>query len=55
MTVKTVERAQLIIIIIIIFIIYKVQYPNMPKALYNKIKNYLVCVKTNINNNKYKL
>ena len=25
-------------LIIIIFIIYKVQYPNMLKALYNKIK-----------------
>ena len=39
--------------IIIIFIIYKVQYPNMLKALYNKIQNYLLYVKTNINNNKY--
>ena len=25
----------------------------MLKALYNKIKSYLLCVKTNINNNKY--
>ena len=40
-------------IIIIIFIIYKAQYPKMLKALYNKIKSYLLCVKTNINNNKY--
>ena len=31
-------------IIIIIFIIYKAQYPNMLKALYNKIKSYLLCV-----------
>ena len=36
-------------IIIIIFIIYKAQYPKMLKALYNKIKSYLLCVKTNIN------
>ena len=43
----------IIIIIIIIFIIYKAQYPKMLKALYNKIKSYLLCVKTNINNNKY--
>ena len=43
----------IIIIIIIIFIIYKAQYPNMLKALYNKIKSYLLCVKSNINNNKY--
>ena len=42
-----------IIIIIIIFIIYKAQYPKMLKALYNKIKSYLLCVKTSINNNKY--
>ena len=41
------------IIIIIIFIIYKAQYPKMLKALYNKIKSYLLFVKTNINNNKY--
>ena len=38
-------------LIIIIFIIYKAQYPNMLKALYNKIKSYLLCVKTNNNNN----
>ena len=44
---------RLIIIIIIIFIIYKAQYPNMFKALYNKIQNYLLCVKTYINYNKY--
>ena len=25
----------------------------MLKALYNKIQSYLLCVKTNINNNKY--
>ena len=25
----------------------------MLKALYNKIKSYLLCVKSNINNNKY--
>ena len=25
----------------------------MLKALYNKIKSYLLCVKTNINNKKY--
>ena len=37
--------------IIIIFIIYKAQYPNMLKALYNKIKSNLLCAKTNINNN----
>ena len=43
----------IIIIIIIIFIIYKAQYPNILKALYNKIKSYLLRVKTNINNNKY--
>ena len=42
-----------IIHVIIILIIYKAQYPNMLKALYNKIKSYLLCVKTNINNNKY--
>ena len=45
------SRYIIIIIIIIIFIIYKAQYPKMLKALYNKI--YLLCVKTNINNNKY--
>ena len=39
--------------VIIIFIIYKVQYPNMLKVLYNKIYSYLLRVKTNINNNKY--
>ena len=43
----------ILIIIIIIFIIYKAQYPKMLKALYNKIQSYLLCVKTNINNNKY--
>ena len=46
-------RKTYVIIIIIIFIIYKAQYPKMLKALYNKIKSYLLCVKTNINNNKY--
>ena len=25
----------------------------MLKALYNNIKSYLLCVKTNVNNNKY--
>ena len=40
-------------ILFIIFIIYKAQYPKMLKALYNKIKSYLLFVKTNINNNKY--
>ena len=40
---------------IIIIFIYKAQYPNMLKALYNKIESYLLCIKTNIfiNNNKY--
>ena len=38
---------------LIIFIIYKAQYPNILKVLYNKIKSYLLRVKTNINNNKY--
>ena len=42
-----------LIIILTIFIIYKAQYPNILKALYNKIKSYLLSVKTNINNNKY--
>ena len=36
------------VIIIIIFIIYKAQYPNMLKALYNKIYSYL-----NNNNNNF--
>ena len=43
----------IIIIIIIVIIIYKAPYPNMLKAVYNKIKKHLLCVKTNINNNKY--
>ena len=34
-----------LIIIIIIFIIYKAQYPNMLKALYNKIKTIYYVLK----------
>ena len=47
------EGIMIIIITIIIFIIYKAQYPNMLKVLYNKIERYLLCVKSNINHNKY--
>ena len=35
--VNSCNRYIIIILIIIIFIIYKAQYPNMLKALYNKI------------------
>ena len=47
------EQSKLRNAINIIFIIYKAQYPNMLKALYNKMKSNVLRVKTNINNNKY--